>query len=53
LEEITSGSTVTVARSEGGAVDLEHSIYYRVQSPADGEPAPLPVTYELHIAPTL
>jgi hypothetical protein len=53
FQELRFGSSVTVARGQGGAVELEHPIHYRVESAAGGEPAQLPVTYELRITPTL
>ena len=53
FQEVTPGSSVTIARGQDGAVELEHRIHYRIQSATSGEPAQLPVTYELHIDPTL
>jgi hypothetical protein len=53
FQEVTSGSSVTVARGRYGGVELEHPIHYRIESAASGEPAQLPVIYELRIAPTL
>lgn len=53
FQEVTSGSSVIVARGQYGGVQLEHAIHYRVRSAGSGAPGRLPVTYELHIAPTL
>jgi hypothetical protein len=53
FQEVTSGSSVTVAHGQGGSVELEHSIHYRMESTASGSPARLAVAYELRIAPTL
>ena len=53
FQEVLPNSSVTVARGQGGGVELDHPIHYRIESAASGEPAQLPVTYELRIAPTL
>ncbi len=53
FQEITSGSAVTVARNPGGVVEVKQLVQYLIQSSPGGDSAPLPVTYELHIAPTL
>ena len=53
FQEVLPDSSVTVARGHGAGVELEHPIHYRIESPAGGKAAQLPVTYELRIAPTL
>lgn len=53
FQEVLPDSSVTVARSQDGGGELEHPIQYRIESAAGGEPAQLPVTYELRLAPTL
>jgi hypothetical protein len=53
FQEVLPDSSVTVARGQDGGAQLEHPIHYRIESAAGGEPAPLPVTYELRITPTL
>ena len=53
FQEVTPGSPVTVARDQSGNLNLEQAVEYRVESTTAGEPAGLPVSYELRIAPTL
>jgi len=53
FQEVLPDSSVTVARGQGGGVELDHPIHYRIESAVGGRPAQLPVTYELRIAPTL
>ena len=53
FQELTAGSSVTIARHPEGTLNLEQAIEYRVEPAAAGEQALPPVTYELHIAPSL
>jgi hypothetical protein len=52
FQEVMPDSSVTVARGQDGGVQREHPIHYRIESAAGGDPARLPVTYELRITPT-